>query len=103
MSNKTKTISFLNKKWVASLGVFILSQLIFIGFELIGWHPAFRDINNALLQKLMNSVLLEEWLNFYEVKNLNLLTLFFIIFSLIPGIIGCIKEILTYSSRSKRF
>ena len=86
-----KRTPFLKKYWVSSIGVFILSQIIFITFEAIGWTPNYKDIDGTIFGRIAESSLFKEWLTFYETPQLNLLTVFFGVFFLIPGIINLIK------------
>lgn len=96
MADKQKgPIQFLKKSWVSSIGVFLLSQIIFITFEVIGWSPNYRDIDGTIFGRIVNSSIFSEWFIFYEIPHLNLLTVFFGIFFLVPGIIGAIKNVFT--------
>ncbi|MGE6261327.1 YfzA family protein [Heyndrickxia sporothermodurans] len=93
MANKQNTIPFLKKSWVSSIGVFLLSQIIFITFEKTGWMPNYRDIDGTLFGRITESSIFREWFTFYETPHLNLLTVFFGIVFLVPGIIGVIKNV----------
>jgi len=93
MSQKVKAVPFFNKRWVTLIGLFLLSQLIFYIFTVIDWHPRYKDITNELLLKFMSSDFFNQWFGFYEVPHFNLITMFFIIFCLIPGLFGCIRNI----------
>lgn len=98
MANKTKnSILFLKKTWVASIGVFLLSQIFFITCEATGWVPNYRDIDGTLFGRITESSIFREWFTFYETPNFNLLTIFFGIF-LVYGIISAIKNV--FSPRS---
>lgn len=92
MANKQKkSTPFLKKTWVSSIGVFLLSQIIFITCEATGWIPNYRDIGGTLFGRIMESLIFREWFTFYETPNFNLLTICFGIF-LLYGIIGAIKN-----------
>lgn len=92
MENKQKRVPFLKKYWVSSIGVFLLSQIIFIAFETTGWIPKYREIDGTLFGKIAESSFFIEWFTFYETVHFNLLTLFFVIFFLVPGLISAIKH-----------
>ena len=93
LANKQKPIPFLKRTWVASIGVFILSQIIFITFEVTGWSPNYREIDGTLFGKITESSIFDKWFSFYETSHFNLITVFFGITLLVPGIIGAIKNI----------
>jgi hypothetical protein len=93
LANKKKHIPFLKRPWVSSIGVFVLSQIIFITFEATGWIPNYRDISGTLFGRITDSSIFREWFNFYETQQFNLLTIFFGIVFLVPGIIGAIKTV----------
>lgn len=93
MATKQQTTPFFKRAWVSAIGVFILSQLFFFSCEIIGWAPNYRELDSELLRKILDSALFKEWLSFYEIPYFNLLTLFFTITCLIPGIIGAIRQI----------
>ena len=93
MDSKLKRIPFFKKYWVSSIGVFLLSQIIFIIFETTGWAPNYRDIDGTIFGRITESSFFIEWLTFYETPQFNLLTLFFAIFFLVPGTISAIKNI----------
>lgn len=95
LDKKQKRIPFLRKYWVSSIGVFLLSQIIFILFEMTGWAPNYRDIDGTIFGRITESSFFVEWLTFYETPQFNLLTLFFAIFFLVPGIISAIKSVLS--------
>lgn len=93
MATKKNPVSFLKKPWVSSISVFLLSQIIFIIFETTGWMP-YRDFDEGTLYgKIVGSPIFTKWFAFYEEPHMNLLTVFFGIFFLVPGIIGTIKNI----------
>ncbi|MGE7674207.1 YfzA family protein [Lysinibacillus sp. NPDC094403] len=93
MANKQNQIPFLKRPWVSSIGVFVLSQIIFITCETTGWIPNYRDISGTLFGRITDSSIFREWFTFYETQHFNLLTLFFGIVFLVPGIIGAIKNV----------
>ncbi|MGE8005655.1 YfzA family protein [Lysinibacillus sp. NPDC093216] len=98
MANKQKNpIPFLKKTWVSSIGVFLLSQIIFITCEATGWIPNYRDIGGTFIGRITETSIFKEWFTFYETPNFNLLTIFFGIF-LVFGIIEAIKSV--FSPRS---
>lgn len=98
MANKQKkSTPFLKKTWVSSIGVFLLSQIIFITCEATGWIPNYRDIGGTLFGRITESLIFREWFTFYETPNFNLLTICFGIF-LLYGIIGAIKNVFSSSS-----
>lgn len=90
-----KASSFLEKYWVSSIGVFVLSQLIFFASEATGWILKYRDMDGTIFERLLNSFIITEWFNFYETPQYNLMTVFFGIFFLVPGIISVIIKIFT--------
>lgn len=93
MASKTKNSTpFLKKNWVSSIGVFLLSQIIFIICEATGWIPNYRDVSGTLFGRITESSIFREWFTFYETPNFNLLTIFFGLF-LVYGIIGALKNV----------
>lgn len=94
-NKKKESILFLS--WVSSIGVFLLSQIIFITFEATGWIPNLKDIDGTLFGRITESSIFREWFSFYETTYFNLLTVFFGIVFLVPGIIGAVKNILSPS------
>lgn len=48
MKKEKNSPSFWKKPWVASIGIFILSQLILITFEKTGWIPNLKDIEGTV-------------------------------------------------------
>lgn len=93
LANKKSSVSFLKKAWVSSVGVFVLSQIVFIIFEKTGWTPNYKEFDSGtLFGKILESPIFTDWFAFYEKPHMNLLTVFFAIFFLIPGIIGAIKS-----------
>ncbi|MBC5638346.1 hypothetical protein H8S33_16320 [Ornithinibacillus sp. BX22] len=94
MVTKQNSRPFWRESWVSSIGVFILSQLIFITLEATGWMPNYRDMDGKLLGNIMEAAFFKEWFTYYETPHLNLLTLFFGIAFLIPGIIGAIRYVI---------
>jgi len=93
LADKQKAVPFLKKYWVSSIGVFLLSQIIFIICEATGWIPNYREIDGTLFGRITESSIFREWFTFYETPNFNLLSVFFGIFFLVPGIISAIKNI----------
>lgn len=100
MAKQKDSTSFWKKSWVASIGVFILSQFIFITWEKTGWIPNLKDIDGTFLGKIAQLSLFNKLFDFYETPHFNLLTGFFVITCLIPGIVGGIKDF--YETISKR-
>lgn len=97
MANKQHHTPFLKKPWVSAIGVFVLSQIIFMTLEATGWIPNYRDISGTLFARITESSIFKEWFTFYETKNFNLLTIFFGIVFLVPGIIGALKNVFSPS------
>jgi len=95
LANKQNATSFLKKNWVSSIGVFLLSQIIFITFEATGWMPNYRDFGGTIVGRIIESPIFSEWFAFYEKPYLNLLTAFFGIFFLVPGIIGGLRSLVS--------
>ena len=91
--DKQKPTPFLKRAWVSSIGVFILTQIIFIIFEVTGWGPNYRDIDGTLFGRIAESSTFREWFSFYETPHFNLLTVFFGVTLLLPGMIGAIKNL----------
>lgn len=99
MATKHNTIPFLKRYWVSSIGVFLLSQIIFITLEAIGWIPNYRDIDGIIFERIVETSIFSEWFTFYDIPHFNLLTVFFGIFFLVPGIISAIKNIFLTKSK----
>ena len=102
MANKQNPIPFWRKSWVSSIGVFLLSQIIFIICEATGWIINYRDIDGTLVGRITESSIFREWFTFYETPHFNLLTVFFGIVFFVPGIIGAVKNVFSPSKESKR-
>lgn len=95
-------ILFLKKGWVSAIGVFLLSQIIFIVWDTTGWMmPKFKEIDGTIFEKIAESRIFKEWFTFYEIPWFNFTTIFFAIVLLIPGIIGAVKNVLTTRSRKE--
>ncbi|MDM5297017.1 YfzA family protein [Bacillus pumilus] len=77
---------------MSQIGIFLLSQIIFITFKTTGWSPNYRDIDGTIFGRMTESPIFIEWFTFYETPQLNLLTIFFGVFYLVPGIIGTLKN-----------
>jgi len=92
MKKQSRT-PFLKRPWVASIGVFLLSQIVFIIFEITGWMPNYRDIDGTVFGGIAESTFFSKWLTFYEKPHFNLLTVFFGVFFLVPGVIGAIRGV----------
>lgn len=104
MAEKEKSVPFFKKSWVSQIGVFLLSQIIFITFETTGWLPNYKEIDGTLFGRITESPIFKEWFTFYETPQLNLITVFFGVFFLVPGIIGALKNLFSlrqYSNSSK--
>lgn len=99
MANKRNPMLFFKKPWVASIGAFLLSQIIFIVFEVTGWIPNLKDIDGSLFGRIAESSLFNKWFTFYETPHFNIFTVFFGVVLLVPGIIGAIKEFFTSIKR----
>ncbi|MEB2299008.1 YfzA family protein [Lysinibacillus xylanilyticus] len=97
MANKQHQTPFLKRAWVSSIGVFVLSQIIFITLEATGWIPNYRDFSGTLFGRITESSFFREWFTFYDTQHFNLFTLFFGITLLVPGIIGAIKNVFSPS------
>ncbi|MCM2980400.1 YfzA family protein [Niallia circulans] len=97
MVRKQKASSFLGKYWVSSIGVFVLSQIFFFSSEATGWILKYRDMDGTIFGKLLDSFIITEWFNFYKTPQYNLLTVFFGVFFLVPGIISAIVKVFTRS------
>lgn len=93
LANKQNPIPFLKRTWVSFIGVFLLSQIIFIICEATGWIPNYREIDGTLFGRITESSIFRERFTFYETPNFNLLTVFFGIVFLVPGIIGAVKNV----------
>ncbi|NGZ75258.1 YfzA family protein [Saccharibacillus alkalitolerans] len=92
MAGKRNAVPFLKRYWVSSIGVFLLSQIFFMGSEAAGWILRYRDPEGTVFGKILNSSLITEWFDFYETPQYNLLTVFFGLFFLLPGIISAVKS-----------
>lgn len=93
--------SFWKKPWVASIGVFILAQFIFIIFETTGWIPNLKEIEGTLWGRIAQNSLFNKLFGFYETPHFNVATGFFVITCLIPGIAGMGKELISYLKNGK--
>ncbi|MEI0740086.1 YfzA family protein [Paenibacillus sp. JTLBN-2024] len=87
------TVPFLRRYWVSSIGVFLLSQIFFITSEATGWILKYRDTDGTILGRILDTPIFTEWFHFYDTPQYNLLTVFFGIFFLVPGIISVIKKV----------
>ncbi|CAI6048136.1 hypothetical protein PAECIP112173_01281 [Paenibacillus sp. JJ-100] len=92
MVTKQKTVPFFKRYWVYSIGVFLLSQLFFISSEATGWILNYRDFSGTVLGRIQDSTLFTTWFNFYETPHYNLLTVFFGIFFLVPGVVSAVTK-----------
>ena len=92
MVRKQNTVPFLKRYWVSSIGVFLLSQIFFIISEATGWKLNYRDTDGTILGRILDTSIFAEWFNFYETSQYNLLTVFFCVFFLVPGIINATKH-----------
>ncbi|GIP20713.1 YfzA family protein [Paenibacillus sp. J22TS3] len=97
MARKQNAVSILKKYWVSSIGVFLLSQIFFISSEATGWILNYRDPDGTIFGRILNTSIFTEWFNFYETPQYNLLTVFFGIFFLVPGIISVFKKNFSHS------
>ncbi|MFB7157236.1 YfzA family protein [Lysinibacillus sp. NPDC056232] len=94
MANKRKnSIPFWKKSWVVLICSFLLSQILFITFEVTGWIPNLKDIDGTLFGRIAESSIFNEWFAFYDTIHFNLFTVFFGIVLLVPGIINAIIDI----------
>ncbi|MEK4114736.1 YfzA family protein [Paenibacillus sp. FSL W8-0919] len=92
MVRKQTTVPFLKSYWVSTIGVFLLSQIFFFTSEATGWILNYRDTDGTLFGRILDSTIFTEWFNFYETPQYNLLTVFFGIFFLVPGIISALRK-----------
>ncbi|MCA1295176.1 YfzA family protein [Paenibacillus sp. alder61] len=92
MVRKQNTVPLLKRYWVSSIGVFLLSQIFFIISEATGWKLNYRDTHGTILGRILDTPIFAEWFNFYETPHYNLLTVFFGVFFLVPGMISAIKN-----------
>ncbi|MBB4824890.1 hypothetical protein HNO89_002116 [Sporosarcina luteola] len=92
MKQQSRT-PFLKRPWVASIGVFLLAQLVFSTFETTGWMPIYKDIDGTVFERIVESSFFRTWFTFYEKPHFNLLTVFFGVFFLVPGVIGGVRSI----------
>lgn len=99
MKKEKNSPSFWKKPWVASIGIFILSQLILITFEKTGWIPNLKDIEGTVWGKIVELSLFNRLFGFYETPHFNLVTGLLVIVCLLPGIIGMGKELYEYLIR----
>ena len=96
-----KSVSLFKRKWFSLICIFLLSQLIFITFEAIGWLPNLKDIDGTLFGTIAESSTFNEWFSFYETPHFNIFTAFFGITLLVPGIIGGIKDVFKMVTKSR--
>lgn len=103
VTKQKNSTSFWKKTWVASIGVFILSQLLFKTLETTGWIPNLKEIDGTVWGKIDQMHLFNKFFGFYETPHFNIMTGFLVITCLIPGIIGGIKDFFatTNGKRSK--
>lgn len=78
------------QKWLYPIIAFVVSQCIFIFFELISWTPNFREVG-TLFQKIYETKLFTEWFSPYSTPQLNLFTAVFAISLLSYAVIGAMK------------
>ncbi len=69
MAEKQKSVPFLKKYWVSQIGVFLLSQIIFITFETTGWILIIERLMEHYLGKLRNRQFLKNGLLFMKHHN----------------------------------
>ncbi|MEN1987645.1 MULTISPECIES: YfzA family protein [Paenibacillus] len=93
MARKQNAVPFLKRYWVSSIGVFLLSQIFFLTSEATGWKLNYRDTNGTIFGRILDTPIFTEWFNFYETPQYNLLTVFFGIFFLVPGLVSVIKKV----------
>lgn len=72
-------MKFLNRSSFSAIGVFLLSQLVFLVFETTGWMPKYREIDGTFLGRIIETPIFTDWFTFYENDIFNLLTFIFII------------------------
>ena len=101
MANKQNAIPFYKRAWVSSIGVFLLSQIIFIIWQTTGWMPKFKEIDGTVFGKITESSFFKEWLTFYEIPWFNLITVFFAIAFLVPGVIGAVINVIPNLTRKE--
>lgn len=82
------------RSWFSSIGVFVISQILFIIFERTGWNPGYREITSKLINQILDSTWFQKWFTFYEEPFANLITLLFLVTCFIPGIIGLLIDVL---------
>ena len=78
--------------WLYPIIAFVVSQCIFIIFELISWTPNFRE-GGSLFQKIYEMKLFTEWFSPYSTPQLNLFTAVFAISLLSYAVIGAMKAL----------
>ena len=100
MENKN-SIPFLRRAWVSSIGVFLLSQIIFIIWQITGWMPNFREIDGTIFGKITESSFFKDWFTFYEIPWFNLVTFLFAIAFLVPGVIGAVINVIPNLTRKE--
>jgi len=93
LSEKHNRISFFNKYWVSSIGVFLLSQVFFFLSEKTGLAMNYRDHDGTVFGKLLAAPLFAEWFDWYETPQYNVLTFFFALFFFVPGLISGLKSL----------
>ena len=78
--------------WLYPIIAFVVSQCLFVFFELISWTPNFREGSN-LFQKIYETKLFTEWFSPYSTPQLNLFTAVFAISLLSYAVISAMKAL----------
>ncbi|WP_244152738.1 YfzA family protein [Paenibacillus lactis] len=73
--------------------IFIITNILFHISEATGWILNYRDTDGTLFGRILDSFIFTEWFNFYETPQYNLLTVFFGVFFLVPGIISALRKV----------
>ena len=83
-----------NRSWFVSIGVFMISQILFLLMEQLGWIPNYREVDGKLIGKVTELPFFTQWFQFYETQWFNILTLFFAVFVIFHIITSVVKYML---------
>ena len=93
INTQKKGRPFRIRGWIATLGGFLVVQLIFVVCDIFSWSP-YQEFNaGTLLGRVSNSKLFTEWFAPYTTPQFNVFTAFFAITLLPSALIGAIKDL----------
>ena len=89
MMDAKKYNSSLIKRWVTTIGIFLIVQLIFIAVDGTFLEPNINDSNNVFIRIgrwILNSKLFTEWITPYSFPFFNMIMLFHVIAILLQAV-----------------